>query len=146
MEYPPLLPARFLRRDNRFRALVEVSGSPASAYVPNSGRLGELLVVGAPVWVRSMAASNRKTMYDLCLVEHAGVLVSIDARLPPRLLAEVWEAGRLEELSGYDVLEREVQVGGSRLDLRLRRDETVCWIEAKSVTLVRDGLALFPDA
>ena len=37
-------------------------------------------------------------------------------------------------------------LGESRLDFLLARDERRCWVEAKSVTLVEDGTARFPDA
>jgi len=43
MQWPtPLQPARFVRRENRFRAIVERDGQLLTAHVPNSGRLGEL--------------------------------------------------------------------------------------------------------
>ena len=41
--------ARFLARDNRFRVTVEVGGREVWAHLPNSGRLGELLVPGRRV-------------------------------------------------------------------------------------------------
>jgi len=146
MKFPTLLPARFLRRENRFRATIEIDGRPAAAHVPNSGRLGELLVPGALVWVSPASTSGRKTAYDLRLVAHGDVLVSIDARLPASLLTEAWQEGRLPPFADCETLEREVRAGDSRLDLRLWRSGEPCWIEAKSVTLVENGLALFPDA
>jgi len=41
-----LIPATFVKRDNRFRATVRVEGHLVWAHLPNSGRLGELLVPG----------------------------------------------------------------------------------------------------
>jgi sugar fermentation stimulation protein A len=112
--------------------------------VPNSGRLSELFVPGAPVWVSPVPAPDRKTPYDLRLVAHAGVFVSVDARLPASLLAEAWGKGELPGFAGYETLEREVRVGDSRLDLRLWSAGEPCWIEAKSVTLVNPGLTVQP--
>ena len=43
-------------------------------------------------------------------------------------------------------IEREVQLGQSRIDFALREHGGVRWIEAKCCTLVREGTALFPDA
>ncbi|MGD1996400.1 MAG: DNA/RNA nuclease SfsA, partial [Anaerolineae bacterium] len=43
-------------------------------------------------------------------------------------------------------IEPEVRRGESRLDFRLDGPRGVSWVEVKSVTLVEDGLALFPDA
>lgn len=143
--------ASFVRRDNRFRAWVRQEGELISAHVPNSGRLGELLTPDAPVWIRRHNRSERKTASDLVMVAYAGVLVSIDARLPNNLLAEALVSHSLPQLAGYDKVTPEVTVGSSRLDFLLsdgRGSENGkrCWLETKSVTLVEEGTALFPDA
>lgn len=152
MQWPtPLLPACFVRRDNRFRAQVERNGQLLAAHVPNSGRLGELFTPGAAVWVAPFQdTAARKTTCHLALVEYAGVLVSVDARLPNRLVAEALAAQRLPALAGYATIRSEVTVGASRLDFLLENGPDPvwprCWLEVKSVTLVEGGVALFPDA
>jgi sugar fermentation stimulation protein A len=142
----PLVAGTFIRRDNRFRATVEVGGQPVWAHVPNSGRLGELLVSGHPVLLRQADLPHRKTKYDLALVELDRGLVSVDARLPNKLVHEAIAAGQMPEFIGYETIRREVAYGASRLDFVLEDDERRCFIEVKSVTLVCDGVALFPDA
>lgn len=150
MNWPtPLLPARFIRRENRFRALVECAGQTLPAHVPNSGRLGELFTPGAAVWVApTPAQAGRKTACQLALVAYAGVLVSVDARLPNRLVAEALAGGRLADLAGYSHVQPEVRVGASRLDFLLSDGPggQRCWLEIKSVTLVEGDCARFPDA
>lgn len=144
--------ASFVRRDNRFRAWVEHEGELISAHVANSGRLGELLTPGTAVWIRRHdRGSERKTASDLALVAYAGVLVSIDARLPNKLLAEALAANTVPQLAGYGRVTPEVMVGSSRLDFLLSdgsgsQHGRRCWVETKSVTLVEEGTALFPDA
>lgn len=145
MKMPKLVAGRFLRRDNRFRAAVLVNGEEASAHVPNSGRLTELFTLDRRIWLTPAGSPNRKTAYDLRLVDYQGELVSVDARLPNSLFAEAAAAGRLPDYS-FPLIQREVRFGGSRLDFRLSGPEGVCWVEAKSVTLVVDGVARFPDA
>jgi sugar fermentation stimulation protein A len=142
---PALVPGRFVRRDNRFRATVTVEGVTAWAHVPNSGRLTELFTLGRRVWLAPAAAPQRKTGYDLKLVEYAGELVSVDARLPNPLFAEALEAAQLEAFP-HDTFAREVTCGESRLDFQLQGRAGRCWVETKSVTLVEEGVALFPDA
>ncbi|RME85513.1 MAG: DNA/RNA nuclease SfsA [Caldilineae bacterium] len=144
MNLPPLQPAVFLRRDNRFRATVLVEGEPTAAHVPNSGRLTDLFEPGRRVWVAAAAAPHRKTPFDLKLVQMPTALVSVDARLPNTLFAEALAAGRLPGFPRAQV-EAEVRVGNSRLDFRLSGPEGVCWVETKSVTLVEGDVALFPD-
>jgi sugar fermentation stimulation protein A len=143
---PPLVAGRFVRRDNRFRVTVEVEGEPAAAHLPNSGRLTELLTPGRACWLASFDDPRRKTCFDLVLVAYAGVLVSVDARLPNGLFAEALAAGRLEPFRGTARFEREVRLGESRLDFLLQGRVGACWVEVKSVTLVEDGAARFPDA
>ena len=142
----PLVAGTFIQRDNRFRATVEVGGQPAWAHVPNSGRLEELLVSGRPVLLRQVESPHRKTQYDLVLVKVGRILVSADARLPTKLVHEAIAAGRLPEFSGYRTIHQEISHGDSRLDLVLEGDRGRCFIEVKSVTLVEEGMALFPDA
>lgn len=144
MRWPTLYEGILVRRDNRFRATVVLQGEDVAAHVANSGRLGELLVPGGRVWLTAEDGAHRKTAFDLALVEYAGELVSVDARLPNVLLAEAIHAGRV--LPGYTQVRREVVCGNSRFDLRLSGPKGVCWVEAKSCTLVQEGMALFPDA
>jgi sugar fermentation stimulation protein A len=147
----PLISGRFLHRDNRFRVQVEVGGRVEPAHLPNSGRLGELLVRGRKVWLTRADlehSPHRRTAYDLTLVAHAGRLVSVDTRIPGKLVAAALHQGRLAGFESYAVVEHEVRLGESRLDFRLAGKAEIppCWIEVKSVTLVQEGTALFPDA
>ncbi len=146
MRLPPTVEGRFLARENRFRVRVEVEGRPVPAHLPNSGRLTELLTPGRLCRLVPHPAPHRRTPLDLLLVEYAGVLVSVDARLPGPLFAEAVGEGRLSEFAGVVSLEREVRCGESRLDFRLEGPGGPWWVETKSVTLVEGGVALFPDA
>lgn len=146
MRLPPTVEGRFLARENRFRVQVEVAGRTVLAHLPNSGRLTELLTPGRPCRLVPHPEPHRRTPLDLLLVEYAGVLVSVDARLPGPLFAEAVTEGHLPEFSGFARLEREVRCGESRLDFRLDGPGGSLWVETKSVTLVEDGVALFPDA
>lgn len=73
------------------------------------------------------------------------MLVSVDARLPNPLFAEALIAKKLPDFD-YPNIDREVYLNDSRIDFRLSRSDEVCWVETKSVTLVKEGIAKFPDA
>jgi len=142
-----LVEGRFVARHNRFLVTVEVAGSEVSAHLPNSGRLLELLVPGRHTVLVERPAAERKTRYDLSLVEHKGRWVSVDARLPNHLVEEALQAGRLDALAGYLALHREVTFGRSRFDFLLESPQRPpCLVEVKSITLVLEGLGCFPDA
>jgi len=145
--HPELVEATFIRRLNRFVALLTCRGEEVMAHVANSGQLGELLFPGNRMLLTPVdPGSGRKTAFDLTLVEVDGVLVSADARLPNALLQEAIENGDLPEFASYETLKREVRFHDSRLDLMLTGAAGTCFIEAKSVTLVEEGVGLFPDA
>lgn len=138
---------RFVARDNRFRVTVEIDGEQAWAHLPNSGRLGELLLPGRRAMLVERSSPGRLTHYDLAMIQAGGQWVSLDARLPNDLVDEALRDGRLPALSGYQRSRREVTYGASRLDFLLEaKDRPPCLLEVKSVTLVVDGLACFPDA
>lgn len=142
----PLVEGVFRSRDNRFRVTVQVGDRVVAAHLPNSGRLTELLAPGRPVLLAEAKGSRRLTGYDLLLISLPGILVSIDARLPHLLVEEAVIGGRLEGFEGYTKVQREVRYGRSRLDLLLESEDGRCWVEVKSVTLVREGIGYFPDA
>lgn len=146
MRFPPLVAGRFVRRDNRFRVTVEVNGEPVAAHLPNSGRLTELLTPGRRCWLERFDSAHRKTNFDLNLMAYAGVLVSVDARMPNPLFAEALDAGRLAPFREHGQWKREVGLGHSRIDFRLGAASAPTWVEVKSVTLVEERVARFPDA
>jgi len=143
---PPLLQGRFVTRENRFLVDIRLPEGDVQAYLPNSGRLTELLVPGRLCYVASARSRGRKTHYDLKIVKYADTLVSVDAHLPNGLVAEALAARRLVPFQRYVNFDREVRLGDSRLDVRLRGPRGVCWVEVKSVSLVESGVARFPDA
>ena len=51
----------FLGRPNRFVAEVELHGETVRCHVKNTGRLKELLVSGAGVWLQHCEKAERKT-------------------------------------------------------------------------------------
>ena len=141
-----LVEGRFKVRLNRFLALVEVNGREVGVHVANSGRMREMLVPGYRVLIAPRPGLHRKTGFDLALVDLECALASADARLPNSLVAEALAQGRMPQFGDYADLRREVTFGHSRLDLLLVGPPGRCYVETKSVTLVVDGVGLFPDA
>ena len=141
-----LVPARFLARVNRFLALVELEGRETSVHVANSGRLHELFLPGARVWLKPAAALHRKTSWDLALVEANGVLVSADTRVPNTLVAEAASQGMLAGIPTPSAITRESTFGESRFDLLLEHGQGRRYVEVKSVSLVENEVGLFPDS
>jgi sugar fermentation stimulation protein A len=72
--------------------------------------------------------------------------VSTDAHLPNALVEATLREGTLPGFRGARIVRREPSMGRRRADFLLACGHRCCLVEVKSVTLVRDGVALFPDA
>jgi sugar fermentation stimulation protein A len=142
----PLAAGRFVRRLNRFAALVSLDGREERVHVRNSGRLRELLTVDRPVLLEPSGSAGRQTRFTLALVRTRGGYVSLDAHVPNDLVAAGLAHRRMGGLRGYRLLRREHVIGRHRVDFLLGRGPRVCLLEVKSVTLVQEKVALFPDA
>ena len=144
----PLVEAVFLARYKRFLADVRLpDGREAVAHCPNTGTMKTCLLRGAPVLLRESADPKRKTRYSWLAIRIGGVWIGIDTSLPNRLVEQAIKQGELPGLEGYDTVRREKKSGAhSRIDLLLESKERRCWVEVKNVTMVRNGVAAFPDA
>jgi sugar fermentation stimulation protein A len=149
----PLREARFIARPNRFLlhcALepCEPDALPVAVHLADPGRLKELLLPGQRVWLRPAGSLTRKTAWTAVLVESpdGACLVSVDTTMPNRLIHRALEAGALDEFAGWSLSRAEWRHGRSRIDFLLARQDRKLALEVKSVTLVEDGVALFPDA
>lgn len=142
-----LLPGRFIERPHRFGAYVDIQGEVRYVHVAASGRMRELLFPGNRVLVQDRPAG--KTRGRLAFAWHNGGWVSTDAQLPGRVARALLLDRRLPPFAGYTQVRPEYTYGESRLDFRLDGGPPgtpPCLIEVKSVTLVVDGEARFPDA
>jgi len=149
MTLPPLIPGRLVKRYKRFLADVALEdGSLVTAHCPNSGSMLGCNLPGLPVMLSLSPNPNRKLAYTWELVQVGGFWVGLNTMLPNRLAEEAILDGTISELQGYRQLRREVPYGSerSRIDILLEGDQGRCFVEVKNVTLVADGLALFPDA
>lgn len=144
--------ARLVRRVNRFACCVQLNGKPIKVYLPNSGRLEELLLPGSTVLLEKRRASG-KTKHDLLLVrsrrypDRVPIWVGVDSRLPQHLLRWVIE-NRLSDKFGqpYEI-RNEPRFESGRFDLSFRDRQGFHLIETKSVNLLdTSGNARFPDA
>lgn len=139
---------------------MELDGEIVRAHLPNTGRCKELLIDGATVYLKPSDNPNRKTKYSLYLVENNGALVAMFSQQANKIVFDAIKDGKIKELSGYSILESEKTIGNSRIDIYLANEDSSnddsdsadpkiideTYVEVKSVTLIKDGVAQFPDA
>ncbi len=139
------IPAVFRARLNRFLVEVELEDGVAQCFLPDPAPIKELLASGAQVYLLENPESNRKTRFDLVLLELEGMLISIDTRMPNKVVGEALDRGLISELKGLKVERCEPAYGDSRFDFLLADDYGKALVEVKSCSLVREGVALFPS-
>ena len=127
-DFPELWEERVRERPNRFLVITE---SGRSCHLHDPGRLPELIFPGNRILVRK-AEGKRRTDCQVTAAwtgsDWAITDSSIHASIARKFLPEDVEA--------------EVEVGNSRIDFRY--GDT--FVEVKGCTLVKEGVALFPDA
>ena len=127
MQYASVTEGTFLSRPNRFIAHIQIDGRTEICHVKNTGRLRELLIPGATVYL-----------------EKSGQIINIDSQIPNRLAEEWLRKNPL--FPDLSCLRREKTYGQSRFDLYFERGTEKSFMEVKGVTLNLEGIARFPDA
>lgn len=149
----PFLGGTLVRRYQRFLADVELAdGTTLTVHCPNPGRMTSCSDPGRPVLISDSGNPKRKLRHTLEMVRMGRIWVGVNTARPNRAVEGFVQAGKIPELAGYGVVEREVAYGEgqrSRIDLRLRDprgDRPDCWVEVKNTTLRVGDHGAFPDA
>jgi sugar fermentation stimulation protein A len=148
MNLPLLLPGTLIKRYKRFLAdVILEDGSTVTVHCPNSGSMKGCADPGSRVYISRSSNPGRKYPFTWEMVESDGFWAGINTGRPNYLVREAIENGTAVELQGYETIRPEVAYGEhSRIDLLLESAGKRCFVEVKNVTLVENGLALFPDA
>lgn len=152
MEFtPPLQQGRLIKRYKRFLTDITLDdGTEITIHCPNTGSMKNCLFPGETVWFSTSDNAKRKYPHTFEIMQtHDGDLIGINTGRANALAEEAINNGLINELRGYDTLQREVKYGeeNSRIDILLTsQDLPKCYIEIKSCTLLEDGIGYFPDA
>jgi sugar fermentation stimulation protein A len=127
----------FLDRPNRFISKIKYKDKTELAHIHDPRRLKELLIPGKEILFTS---SKGKLKYYVKAVKSDNEWVLIDTSLHSRIALKLFEY--LPDFSKIKEIKKEVSIGKSRIDFHLDGVP----LEVKGVTLVKNGIALFPDA
>jgi sugar fermentation stimulation protein A len=143
-----LLRGTFVKRYKRFIAEVRLeSGETVIAHCPNSGSMKSCLGEGWPVVVSHHPDPKRWTQYTLELIHNGKCWIGINTHDANRIVHHCIEQGLIPQLEGFDGIRAEVPYGrNSRVDFLLIKGNEKCYVEVKNVTLVEDGIFMFPDS
>ncbi len=141
------LKASFLGRPNRFLIKCRRRGQTLSAFLPNPGRLQELLLPGRIVHlVREEKSPNRKTRYTAVAVERGSHPIMLHTHRTNEVARYLLQKRKIPGLENVRIVKSEIQVGRSRFDFLLSEGDKDVLLEVKSCTLVGEKVAMFPDA
>ena len=138
--------AKFINRPNRFLIKVNINGKIEDSHLPDPGRLKELLIPGARLLLKREDGLNRKTHFSTQAVYLEGTLISLNTLLPNHFVSFLLKNKSLPFLKGWEFERQEISYGKNRFDFQLKKNKLKMVLEVKSVTLVENGIAKFPDA
>lgn len=138
---------KFISRPNRFVVRCRTSRGVIDAYLPNPGRLWELLLPGHIIYlVKKGLSSAGKLSHIAVAVEREGKPILLHTHLANTVVAGLITAGKLPGLEEAKIIRSEVTVGHSRFDFLLEWEQRPFLLEVKSCTLFGQHVAMFPDA
>ena len=151
MQLPPLQPAKLIRRYKRFLTDIELAnGDIMTIHCANTGAMTGCGEKGDIIWYSDSGSETRKYPHSWELTELSnGQLVCINTHRSNQLVFEALQNKQIKELAMYDQIFPEVKYGeeNSRIDFLLKAEGLPdCYVEVKSITLVKNNIGMFPDA
>lgn len=140
MKYDNIRYGRFVRRLNRFTAVVSLDGTEQLVHVKNTGRCEQVLVAGAQVALAAASNPERKTAFDLISADSGSGWINIDS-YAPNIVAGEWL-----RTQDFTLVRPEYKYGSSRIDFYMERGDERFLMEVKGCTFTLDGVGYFPDA
>ncbi|GAB6887196.1 DNA/RNA nuclease SfsA [Desulfothermus okinawensis JCM 13304] len=138
----------FIDRPNRFLAHIKLEQSQeiVEVHVHDPGRLKELLYPGNHVLISKAKNKNRKTKWDLLCAKKDTEWIFVNSSFHRRFSEVILDRSLIPEITPINKLRAEVRVPYGRLDFMGHIKNTKIWIETKGCTLIKNKIALFPDA
>jgi sugar fermentation stimulation protein A len=139
--------ASFVERPNRFLVECTSDGRRLQAFLPNPGRLRELLFPGAILHlIKDSSNAERKTALTVVAVERDGIPIMLHTHRTNQVARFLIENGFIPALRDASIVKAEATVGRSRFDFLFHDGRQEIYLEVKSCTLVGERVAMFPDA
>lgn len=139
----------FLRRYKRFFADVEWQGQTIITHVPNTGSMRGCNIEGSLCRFSVSDDPKRKLKYTLEMVQApSGAWVGVNTATPNKIVREALDARLFSHWSAIASVKNEHKISDeTRFDFLLEMGEgRKHFVEVKNVSLVEDGVAMFPDA
>lgn len=134
-----LIEGAFLERINRFTIKFSLDGKTYRAYLPNPGRLWEILQKGTKIYLEKKKETRLK--YKVWAAEKDGEVILLYSSYCNKIAQEL-----MERFFDYEIIKKEPKFSKHRFDFLVKNKKEEIFVEVKSCTLFKDEFAMFPDA
>lgn len=138
--------ASFIERKNRFVVSAEVGGKQVDCYLPNPGRLWELLIPNETELILVKNNNSEKLPYTVVFCKKDNHWVLLHTHITNKIIKDLIDSNLIDFYKDFQVTSEEIRVNGSRFDLLLQREGKKIYLEVKTCTLFGREIAMFPDA
>ncbi|MCM8771540.1 MAG: DNA/RNA nuclease SfsA [Candidatus Omnitrophica bacterium] len=135
--------ALFIERINKFTVKCEINNHIIKAYLPNSGRLWELLLPKRKLYLKE---KNGNLNYKVFGVERNGYFICLDTHYTNTLVKQFLKKNIIKDLTGYKIKKEEFKIENTKIDFLIEKENKIVPLEVKSCTLFENNIAMFPDA
>ncbi|MCA9507197.1 MAG: DNA/RNA nuclease SfsA [Myxococcales bacterium] len=149
---PAMVGKLLCRRKRFFMDIVLPNGEEVVAHIANTGSMLGLIDAGNEVLLTKNDDPKRTLKYSVQAIKIGCEWVGVNTMLPNRLIKNSFSHACMEDFHHYQTVKTEVKYGieqRSRIDFLLSeslKDQADCYLEVKNVTLMKNGIAQFPDA
>ena len=136
----------FIKRKNRFVLSAKINTEIKDCYLPNPGRLWELLIPNKTELILVENSKNQKLPFTVLGCKKNENVILLHTHLTNRVISELIKNKAFPIYKEYKVIKEEIKVGNSRFDLLLSDGQKELYLEIKTCTLFGEKIAMFPDA
>jgi len=140
-----LIKGIFLKRLNRFLGECLVNNKKVKAYLPNPGRLWEILLPKRILYLEKVK-KKKKLPYLIWGAEKDGDFVLLNTNYTNELAEKLIKEKQLKGWADKKIIKREAKIKNWRIDFLLKDNDKERPLEVKSCTLFYGKMAFFPDA
>jgi sugar fermentation stimulation protein A len=147
LNYPfrfPKLQAFFVKRLNRFVLEVLINNKISKAYLPNPGRLWEILLPGRKLYL--IPNKNCDIPYTVLACEKNRNFVLLHTHFTNQIVFYLMKYKKIPFWKEFHPEKIEKKFFNSRFDLYLKSKTEKMILEVKTCTLFGQKIAMFPDA
>lgn len=131
----------FKERLNRFKVKFFYNGKSLEGFLPNSGRLEEILIKGKKIYF-----IEKNGHFRIFGAKERNEVILLDTLFSNKIVKKILEDSHLDPLKGFEILKEEVKFSNKRLDFLVKKEDKKYFLEVKTCTLFNKNFVFFPDA